>query len=61
MQVTNNPAAPGTVGSKGWSFRGIATRPTMRVQPGPDVPAGARVWVTAVWFNARGRRDAPVV
>lgn len=38
-----------------WTFRGIATRRYFDVNFDADVPAGALVWIAAMWFNARGQ------
>lgn len=42
-----------------WTFRGIATRRTFDVNMDADVPAGAQVWIAAMWFNTRGQLSTP--
>ena len=42
-----------------WTFRGIATRRTFDVNLDAEVPAGARVWIAAMWFNTRGQLGTP--
>ena len=42
-----------------WTFRGIATRRYFDVNFDADVPAGAKVWITAMWFNTRGQLSTP--
>ncbi len=37
----------------GFRFAGGTTRSEARVDLGPDVPAGAKVWVAAAWVNSR--------
>jgi hypothetical protein len=36
-----------------WKFEGNTTRSTLDVEFPPTVPAGAKVWLTAFWFNPR--------
>jgi len=38
-----------------WSYHGNATRRTFDVNLGSDVPAGAKVWITAAWYSTRGK------
>lgn len=42
-----------------WTFRGIATRRIFVVNLDADVPAGSKVWITAMWFNTRGQLGTP--
>jgi hypothetical protein len=42
-----------------WTFRGIATRRTFDVNMDADVPAGAKVWIAAMWFSTRGELSTP--
>lgn len=38
-----------------WSFEGNHTRPIVSINFGPDIPAGAKVWIAAQWYNTRGQ------
>jgi hypothetical protein len=38
-----------------WSFEGNATRPLYEIDIDGGVPAGARVWIAAYWYNTRGK------
>jgi hypothetical protein len=60
MSYTGKPGEtqPATSMAK-WTFRGIATRRTFDVNMDADVPAGAQVWIAAMWFNTRGQLGAP--
>lgn len=49
-------AAPPADVPAAWTFQGSTTRATLDVRLAPTVPAGARVWLTAFWFNPRRLR-----
>lgn len=38
-----------------WTFEGNMTRPTFAIDIDSTVPAGARVWIAAMWYNTRGK------
>lgn len=38
-----------------WTFRGNATRSIWHFNLDASIPAGAKVWITACWYNTRGR------
>lgn len=38
-----------------WRFEGNMTRPVFTIHLDAAVPAGARVWIAAMWYNTRGQ------
>jgi hypothetical protein len=38
-----------------WTFEGNMTRPVFAIDFDSAVPAGARVWIAAMWYNTRGQ------
>jgi hypothetical protein len=38
-----------------WTFEGNMTRPVFAIDLDSAVPAGARVWIAAMWYNTRGQ------
>jgi hypothetical protein len=38
-----------------WTFQGNMTRPMFAIHLDSAVPAGARVWIAAMWYNTRGQ------
>ena len=49
--------APATI--DGWTFQGNTSKTTVDITFPPMTPRGARVWVTAVWYNRRSQSGAP--
>lgn len=39
-----------------WAFNGATTRTTTEITFGDGIQPGARVWITACWFNPRAQR-----